>query len=136
MNPEASTPIKVSFSFYPNDLEALNHQTVALRRLGVPVRRGTVLRALIEITSETEMFAASVLLHRDYASKAGPRESDNLAGNPTVDLPPRLLQKLDRVVTELAAKQIAATRAYVVRASLRSAAFRSCRSGSGARTAR
>ncbi len=121
MHPEPSTPIKVSFSFYPNDLEALNTQTVALRRLGAPVRRGTVLRALIEITSETEMFAAAVLLHRDYAAKSGPRETDNLAGNPTVDLPPRLVQKLDRVVTELAAKQITATRAYVVRATLRSA---------------
>lgn len=121
MNPAASTPIKVSFSFYPIDLEALNTQTVALRRLGAPVRRGTVLRALIEITSDTEMFASAVLLHRDQSAKPGPRENENLAGIPTVDLPPRLVEKLDRVVTELGAKGIGANRAYVVRSILRSA---------------
>ena len=48
MTSEASAPIKVSFSFYPADMTALNHQTVELRRLGAAVRRGTVLRALIE----------------------------------------------------------------------------------------
>lgn len=121
MSSDASPPIKVSFSFYPADMSALNHQTVELRRLGAAVRRGTVLRALIELTSETEMFAATVLLHRDYAAKAGPRECDNLAGIPTVDLPHRLIEKLDRVVTELSAKEIFANRAYVVRAILRSA---------------
>ena len=103
MSSEALVPVKVSFSFYPADMAALNKQTVDLRRLGAAVRRGTVLRALIELTSETEMFAATVLLHRDYSAKAGPREADNVAGIPTVDLPPRLVTKLDRVVTELAA---------------------------------
>ena len=48
MSSDASPPIKVSFSFYPADMSALNHQTVELRRLGAAVRRGTVLRALIE----------------------------------------------------------------------------------------
>lgn len=121
MSSEALPPIKVSFSFYPADMTALTKQTVDLRRLGAAVRRGTVLRALIELTSETEMFAATVLLHRDYVAKAGPREADNVAGIPTVDLPPRLIAKLDRVVTELAAKDIFANRAYIVRAILRSA---------------
>lgn len=121
MNSEASAPIKVSFSFYPADMTALNHQTVELRRLGAAVRRGTVLRALIELTSETEMFAAAVLLHRDYTAKGGPREADNVAGIPTVDLPSRLIAKLDQVVTDLAAKDISANRAYVVRAVLRAA---------------
>ncbi len=121
MTSEAATPVKVSFSFYPADMTALNTQTVDLRRLGAAVRRGTVLRALIELTSETEMFAATVMLHRDYSAKAGPREADNVAGIPTVDLPSGSIDKLDRVVTELAAKNIAANRAYVVRAILRSA---------------
>ncbi|MCB1103399.1 MAG: hypothetical protein H7A44_08555 [Opitutaceae bacterium] len=116
-----SDPVKVSFSFYPQDVETLTMQTVGLRRLGAAVRRGTVLRALIEITSETEMFAAAVLLHRDYQSKEGPRESDYVADFPTVDLPSQLVKKLDAVVTELAAKDISANRAYVVRAILRSA---------------
>jgi len=114
-------PIKVSFSFYPADMAVLNHQTVNLRRLGAAVRRGTVLRALIEITTETEMFAATVLLHRDYQAKEGPRETDYVAGIPTVDIPPRLVEKLDRVVKELAAKNIGANRAYIVRAILRTA---------------
>lgn len=114
-------PVKVSFSFYPADVAALDLQTVGLRKLGVPVRRGTVLRALIEITSETEMFASAILLHRNYSTRLGPRETDNIAGNPTVDLPARLIAKLDRVVTELAVNQISANRAYVVRAILRSA---------------
>lgn len=121
MPAESTAPIKVSFSFYPADMTALNQQTVELRRLGAAVRRGTVLRALIELTTETEMFAAAVLMHRDYSAKAGPREADNVAGIPTVDLPSRLIEKLDRVVTELAAKGIFANRAYVVRAILRAA---------------
>lgn len=121
MNSDATAPIKVSFSFYPADMAALKRQTVELRRLGAAVRRGTVLRALLELTSETEMFAAAVLQHRDYTAKAGPRETENVAGIPTVDLPVRLVEKLDRVVTELAAKDIVANRAYVVRAILRSA---------------
>lgn len=121
MTSEISAPVKVSFSFYPADMTALNTQTVDLRRLGAAVRRGTVLRALIELTSDTEMFAAAVLLHRDYSAKKGPRETDNVAGIPTVDLPPGLIRKLDGVVTELAAKNILANRAYIVRAILRSA---------------
>lgn len=121
MSSDASAPVKVSFSFYPADMTALNTQTVELRRRGAAVRRGTVLRALIELTSETEMFAAAVLLHRDYAAKTGPRETDHVAGIPTVDLPSRLIEKLDRVITELASKDITANRAYIVRAIMRSA---------------
>ena len=102
-------------------MAVLNRQTVELQKLGAPVRRATVLRALIEITNETEMFAATVLLHRDYVTKGGAREKDNVAGIPTVDLPKRLVVKLDRVATELAEKGIMANRAYVVRAILRAA---------------
>jgi hypothetical protein len=121
MNSGPPVPVKVSFSFYPADMAALHTQTLELRRLGAAVRRGTVLRALLELTSETEMFAAAVLLHRDQTAKAGPREADNVAGIPTVDVPRRLIEKLDRVVTELAAESINVNRAYVVRASLRAA---------------
>lgn len=121
MESTTAAPIKVSFSFYPADMAVLQHQTVELRRLGAAVRRGTVLRALIELASETEMFAAAVLLHRDYAARRGPRETDYIAGMPTVDLPRRHIEKLDRVVTELAAKSVNVNRAYVVRAILRAA---------------
>ena len=121
MSSPSEVPVKVSFSFYPQDMAVLTKQTVELRKLGAMVRRGTVLRALIEITNETEMFAATVLLHRDYVAKGGARETDNVAGIPTVDLPKRLVTKLDRVVTELAGRDIMANRAYVVRAILRAA---------------
>ena len=113
--------IKVSFTFYPADVQALNTCMVGLRRAGLPVRGGTVLRALIHLTSATEMFAYAVLLAKTYERKGGPREADYVAGHPTVDLPPDLVKKLDGVVTELAAKEIPANRAFVVRAVLRAA---------------
>ena len=115
----AATPIKVSFSFYPSDMQALSARLVALRRAGLPVRGGTVLRALIHLTSPVEMFAHSVLLAGAYKQKDGPREDDNIAGHPTVDLPRDHVKKLDDVVTELAAKGITSNRAFVVRAILR-----------------
>ena len=116
-----ATPIKVSFTFYPADVQALNRCVVGLRRAGLPVRGGTVLRALIHLTSATEMFAHAVLLAKTYERKGGPREADYVAGHPTVDLPPDLVKKLDDVVTELAEKLIPANRAFVVRALLRTA---------------
>jgi hypothetical protein len=120
MNADA-TPVKVSFSFYPADVQALNERLVALRRAGLPVRGGTVLRALIYLTPPIEMFAHSVLLAETYKRKDGPREDDNIAGHPTVDLPKEHLKKLDSVVTELAAKGVTANRAFVVRGLLRAA---------------
>jgi hypothetical protein len=114
-------PIKVSFTFYPADVQALNTCMVGLRQRGLPVRGGTVLRALIHLTSATEMFAHAVLLAKTYERKGGPREADCVAGHPTVDLSPDLVKKLDGVVTELAEKLILANRAFVVRALLRAA---------------
>lgn len=113
--------IKVSFTFYPADVRVLNTRVAGLRGAGAPVRGGTVLRALIHLTSVEEMFAHSVLLAKAYDKKGGPRENDYVAGHPTVDLPPVLVKKLDSVVAELAAKEIPANRAFVVRALLRAA---------------
>ena len=115
------TPVKVSFTFYPADVQALDACVVGLRNSDLAVRGGTVLRALIHLTSSTEMFAHAVLLAKGYEKKTGPRESDYVAGHPTVDLPPELVKKLDDVVTELAVKEIPANRAFVVRALLRAA---------------
>jgi|GEM_PF-601194 hypothetical protein len=114
-------PIKVSFTLYPADVQALNRCMVGLRRAGLPVRGGTVLRALIHLASSTELFAHAVLLAKAYEKKDGPRETDYVAGHPTVDLPPDLVKKLDDVVTELAEKMIPANRAFIVRALLRAA---------------
>ena len=115
------TSIKVSFTFYPADVQALNRCMVSLRRAGLPVRGGTVLRALIHLTSATELFAHAVLLAKAYERKGGPREANYVAGHPTVGLPPHLVKKLDGVVTELADKMIPANRAFVMRALLRAA---------------
>jgi hypothetical protein len=120
MNPDPA-PIKVSFTFYPADVQALNTCTVGLRRAGLPVRGGTVLLALIHLTSAPEMFAHAVLLAKRSDRPAGPRESDYVTGHPTVELPRELVKKLDDVVTELAEKMISANRAFVVRALLRAA---------------
>lgn len=120
MNP--TEPIKVSFSFYPADVDALATRVAALKRAGVGVRGATLLRALIYLTPPAEMFAHSVLLAAAHAKKDGPREDDNVAGHPTVDLPKEQVKKLDGVVKELAEKRIVnANRAFVVRAVLRSA---------------
>lgn len=113
--------IKISFTFYPADVRALDACVVGLRKTHLSVRGGTVLRALIQLASPEEMFAHAVLLAKAYETRGGPRETDYVAGHPTVDLPPDLVRKLDGVVTELAAKEIPANRAYVVRALLRAA---------------
>jgi len=83
---------------------------VGLRKAGLPVRGGTALRALIQLTSSTEMFAHAVLLAKAYDRKGGSRETDYVAGHPTVDLPRELVKKLDDVVTDLAEKMISANR--------------------------
>jgi hypothetical protein len=118
---DSSLPIKVSFSFYPADLRALNERKAGLMKAGLPVRGATVLRALIHLTPPPEMFAHAVLMAQAYKRKAGPREEDNVADHPTVDLPREHVRKLDEVVAELAEKGITANRAFVVRAILRAA---------------
>src|SRR5581483_3791682 len=89
----ASTPIKVSFSFYPADVRALNDRKAGLMKAGLPVRGGTVLRALIHLTPPADMFAHAVLVARAYEQKKGPREKECIADHPTVDLPRELVQK-------------------------------------------
>lgn len=114
-------PIKVSFSFYPADVQALNERKAGLLRAGIPVRGATVLRALIHLTPPAEIFAHGVLMARAYKEKEGRREQDSVADHPTVDLPREQVRKLDDVVADLAEKGIAANRAFVVRALLRAA---------------
>ena len=117
----ASAPTKVSFSFYPADVRALNQRKAGLMKAGLPVRGGTVLRALIHLTPPPDMFAHAVLMARAYENKDGPREEDYIADHPTVDLPRNLVRKLDGVIVELAEKGITSSRAFVVRALLRAA---------------
>jgi hypothetical protein len=113
-------PIKVGFSFYPADMTALKDRTAELKKAGVKVRAGTFLRALIYLTTPVEMHAHALLLASAYAKKDGPREADNVTGHPTVDLPKDQVRKLDDVVDGLHDAGVTATRAFVVRAVLRS----------------
>lgn len=116
----ADKPIKVSFSFYPADMTALAGRNEELKLAGVTVRAGTFLRALIYLTSPLEMHAHALLLAAAYEKKGGPRESDNVSGHPSVDLPKDQVKKLDDVVAGLDKVGVTATRAFVVRAVLRS----------------
>lgn len=113
-------PVKVSFSFYPADMSAMTDRNKELKAAGVTVRAGTFLRALIYLTSPLEMHAHALLLAAAYEKKNGPREDDNVTGHPTVDLPKDQVKKLDDVVLALAKVGVIATRAFVVRAILRS----------------
>jgi len=112
--------IRVSFSFYPQDMELLATRVRELKQAGLNVRDATVLRALVYLIPSHEMFAHAVLLASAYAKKDGPREDDDVAGRPTVRLPKAHVKKLDDVADELAAKDvIIANRAFIVRAILR-----------------
>jgi len=112
--------IRVSFSFYPQDMALLETRVTELKQAGLNVRDATLLRALIYLTPPTEMFAHAVLLASAYAKKAGPREEEEVAGRPTVRLPKAHVKKLDDVADDLAAKDVViANRAFIVRAILR-----------------
>ncbi|HRI81838.1 MAG TPA: hypothetical protein PLF88_05340 [Opitutaceae bacterium] len=112
--------IKVSFSFYPQDMAVLTDRVASLSAAGLKVREATLLRALIHGISPPEMFAHAVLLAAANARKPGPREETYVAGRPTVDLPTDHVKKLDNVADELAQKEVfLANRAFVVRAILR-----------------
>ena len=116
-----SRPIKNSFSFYPADMTALEERVDGLQKAGLNVRSATVLRALIHLTTPSEMIALAVRLAGDKALGVAAPEDEIVTGHPTVNLPKGDVQKLDGVVAHLAKAKIIATRAYVVRAVLRAA---------------
>jgi hypothetical protein len=110
---------KVSFSFYPADMEALNGLVTTLREAGLKVRRATVLRALIHHATPLQMFSYAAVVAEAQRQKDGPRESDYVADYPTVDLPKADVDKLEGAVTELGRRDLSGNRAFVVRALLR-----------------
>ncbi len=116
-----SQPIKVSFSFFPTDTRALSARVSELNKAGVRVRSATVLRALIRLTSPSEMVAHAVRMAGGNALGTTALNTENVSAHPTVDLPKDDVKKLDGVVAHLARAKIVATRAYVVRAILRAA---------------
>lgn len=116
---DASNLIKVSFSFYPADMTALNTQVAELRKAGLKVRRATLLRALIHHATPLQMFSYAAVLAEAQRHKDGPREEDYIADYPTVDLSKTDVDKLEDAVTELARKGLSGNRAFVARALLR-----------------
>jgi hypothetical protein len=117
----AARSIKVSFSFYPTDAVNLIAHVAALKRAGLEVRSATVLRALVHLTDPEEMVAAVVRMAGERALGKSPEDRETISAHPTVDLPRTDVAKLDAVVARLARAKIVATRAYVVRAVLRTA---------------
>lgn len=116
-----SRPIKVSFSFYPSDTALLAALVSALKKAGVRVRSATVLRALVHLTTHREMIAHAVRMAGGNALGTAAVNTENISDHPTVDLPKEDVKKLDGVLAHLARAKIVATRAYVVRATLRAA---------------
>jgi hypothetical protein len=113
--------VKISISASPSDMRRLQGLTEGFQRLGLRVRRGTVLRALLEIPGEREMVLRT-LLAEDSALIDPDPVTEGVEEYPTVDVPPRLLEKLDRVVAELARQGCRKKRAGVIRLLLSSAA--------------
>jgi len=109
--------IKISVSLRPSDMRKLNALTEEFARQGLPVRRGTVLRALMELPSEREM-ALRAFLARDGFMHRTESDDDPIADTPTVDVSARLLEKVDRVVADLSNQGIDTKRSGVVRAVL------------------
>ena len=125
MNPEGKL-IKVGFPFYPADLKALDAHLTALAKAGVPARHGTVVRAVVCLPSATQLFAHALLMHEAQKARGGVIESEYVEDTITVRLPESQVEKLDGVLTDLAAKGVSTTRAFVLRA-----AFRALPSGAG-----
>ena len=117
MPPPSENLIKISVSFRSADLRKLNSLTEEFVRQGLSVRRGTVLRALMELPSEKEMVLRA-LLARDGFIQDPAAEAEAIADTPTVDVPARLLEKVGRVVAELRNQGLDTKRSGVVRSIL------------------
>lgn len=109
-----------SYSFYPADMLALSNRLAELKAAGVKLRRPRFIRALVHLTTETEMFVAAARLAAAYADREV-RESDYIAARLEVEMSAADVEKLDRVKVELARKKVfvTANRAFVIRAVLR-----------------
>lgn len=118
---DASASVESSFPFYPADMTALENRLSELAVAGVSVRRGRLLRALVHATPEDELFGYARRLATLYREQEGPRESENVAGRPSFELPASDLAKLDRVKVRLVREGVwpGANRAFVVRALVR-----------------
>ena len=116
MNPD-DAEIRVSYAFYPSDTRALRRLTLALRDQGLDVVRTDVFRALLHVTSEAEMFAfATLRLKQEAVGK--PAADEVVDERFTLRVRKGTIKKVDRVIDDLARKDLDADRTLVSRAIL------------------
>lgn len=110
-----------SCSLYPADMTALENRLLELKNAGVALRLPRLVRALVHLTSEAEMFERSKQLAEAYSAQSGVREVENIARRLEVELLVKDVEKLDRVKVALARKGVfpTANRAFVIRAVIR-----------------
>lgn len=106
--------VRASFTFYAGDTKALRRLTLALRDRGLDLQRTDVFRLLLEVTSELEMMAHATLRLREEAK--APSKDETVDERFTVRLQGAWLKKLDRVVDDLARKDVDVERTFVARA--------------------
>jgi hypothetical protein len=110
---------RFSFSFYPADLRAVEDVIAGLGQKNIKVDRTKVVRGLLHVTPEVDLFAYAVVQFRADEAKPGARENDLIAERFTIVLPVADMKKLDRVVGQLQAKAIKMNDSYVLRSLLR-----------------
>jgi hypothetical protein len=111
--------VRVSFSFYPTDVNALGTIVADLRENGAKVYRAVALRALIRAAAPAQLVEYGKALWKELTAKEGPREAENIADYPTVELEESDVSKLDDAVTVLLRDGVSANRAFVARAIVR-----------------
>ncbi|MDI1335783.1 MAG: hypothetical protein PSU94_06315 [Lacunisphaera sp.] len=110
----ATEEVRASFTFYASDTKALRRLTLALRDRGLDLQRTDVFRLLLEVTPEVEMMAHATLRLREEAK--APSSNETVDERFTVRLQRGWLKKLDRVVDDLARKDVDVERTFVARA--------------------
>ncbi len=106
--------VRASFTFYAGDTKALRKLTLALRDRGLDMQRTDVFRLLLDVTPELEMMAHATLRLR--AEAKSPQTDETVDERFTVRLQGAWLKKLDRVVDDLARKDVDVERTFVARA--------------------
>lgn len=110
---------QVSFSFTQKDADAASQLLTKAKAAGLKARLPAVLRALITLTPEKEMYDHAVTVAR--AELDAPSVDFSIVERPQVNVPATSLDRLDRVVTKLARAQVVANRSSILRALLRAA---------------
>ncbi len=107
--------VRASFTFYADDTRALRRLNLALRDRGVDVKKRTdTFRLLLHVTPEVDMMAHATLRLREEARQAASGEV--VDERFTIRLRRVWLKKLDRVVDDLARKDVDVERTFVARA--------------------